>query len=83
MTTAFVPLTCRELVELVTGYLEGALAADDLERFERHLAGCDACVEYVEQIRLTVAAAGRVTEDELDPGFREELLRAFRTLEGR
>ena len=83
MTAASVPLTCRELVELVTDYLEGTLAADDLERFERHLATGDACVEYVEQIRLTAAAAGHVTEDPLDRDFREELRRAFRTLEGR
>jgi anti-sigma factor RsiW len=83
MTAASVPLTCRELVELVTGYLEGTLAADDMERFERHLAGCDPCVEYVEQIRLTVAAAGHVTEEGLDPEFREELRHTFRTLEGR
>ena len=83
MTAASVPLTCRELVELVTGYLEGTLPADDMERFERHLADCDPCVGYVEQIRLTIAAAGYVTEAGLDPEFREELRRAFRTLEGR
>ena len=83
MTAASVPLSCRELVELVTDYLEGTLAAEDTERFERHLDGCDPCSDYVEQIRLTIAAAGHVTEEELDPVFREELRRAFRTLEGR
>ena len=44
-------ITCRELVELVTDYLEGALAPADRARFEEHLEICDACVAYVEQIR--------------------------------
>jgi anti-sigma factor RsiW len=80
MSVAPPPLTCRELVELVTDYLDGALSGEDRDRLEAHLAACDDCVHYVEQIRLTVAAAGRVEEGDLDPEFREEMRRAFRTL---
>jgi anti-sigma factor RsiW len=47
-------LTCQELVELATEYLEGALSPADHELFERHLAGCPACARYVEQLRITV-----------------------------
>ena len=83
MTSASVPLTCRELVELVTAYLEGALGPDDLERLEQHLAACDPCVSYIEQIRLTITVAGRIDTERLDPAFREEMRRVFRTLEGR
>lgn len=53
-------LTCRELVELVTDYLEGALNVDERARFEAHLADCEACRDYVEQMRTTVRLTGRV-----------------------
>jgi anti-sigma factor RsiW len=75
-------ITCREMVELVTDYLEGALPEEDRERFERHLAGCDACTAYMEQFRLTVVATGRVEEEDIDPPMRAELLAAFRGWRG-
>jgi anti-sigma factor RsiW len=78
MTGPSVPLSCRELVELVTDYLEGALPADEQARFQAHLEACDPCVGYIEQIRLTVTAAGRVEEEDLDPASREALLAEFR-----
>lgn len=71
-------ITCKEIIELVTEFLDGALSPDDLSWFEEHIAGCDNCTTYVEQIRLTIAAAGSVTEDSLDPEARDELLAAFR-----
>lgn len=71
-------VTCRELVELVTDYLEGALPRADRKRFEKHIAGCEHCSAYIEQIRLTITATGRLTEQDLPPDAREELLTAFR-----
>jgi anti-sigma factor RsiW len=71
-------LTCREVVELVTDYLEGALSWRERRRVERHLAGCDGCTAYVEQMRTTLAALGTVPEESLDPAAREALLHAFR-----
>jgi anti-sigma factor RsiW len=71
-------LSCRQLVELVTEYLEGALSAEDRARFEEHLMNCDGCGEYVAQIRKTITAVGRLTEDDIEPEARETLLRAFR-----
>jgi anti-sigma factor RsiW len=71
-------ISCRELVELVTDYLEGALPRRDRKRFERHIAACDNCTAYLEQIRLTIAATGRLTEEDLEPEAREVLLAAFR-----
>ena len=72
------PLACRELVELVTDYLEGRLSWRDRRRVERHLAGCDGCSAYVDQMRATLAALGTVTEESLAPEAREALLHAFR-----
>ncbi len=71
-------LSCQELVELVTDYLEGVLPPEEVERFERHLSICPGCVTYVEQIRETVRLSGRLTEDSLDPTVRDALLDAFR-----
>lgn len=71
-------LTCRELVELVTDYLEGALPPGEAARFERHLAICPGCTTYVEQIRETVRQTGRLREDDLEPAARDALLAQFR-----
>jgi anti-sigma factor RsiW len=71
-------LTCRELVELVTDYLEDALSTAERARFEEHLATCAGCQEYVEQLRETIRLTGTLTEDSLSPPMREELLEAFR-----
>jgi anti-sigma factor RsiW len=72
-------LSCRELVELVTDYLEGALDRRTRSRFERHISGCDHCTEYIEQIRETIRLTGMLREDQLEPRARDELLAAFRT----
>jgi anti-sigma factor RsiW len=72
------PLPCQELVELVTAYFDGNLSRTDRRRFERHIAGCDHCTAYVEQMRLVIEATGSLSEDDLEPAAREELLEAFR-----
>ena len=72
-------LSCRELVELVTDYLEGALDRRTRSRFERHISGCPHCTAYLDQIRETVRLTGMLREDQLEPRAREELLAAFRT----
>jgi anti-sigma factor RsiW len=71
-------ITCREVVELVTDYLEGALPADRRVLFEEHLAGCEGCLTYLDQMRSTLRAVGTLTEELLPPGARDALLRAFR-----
>lgn len=72
-------MSCKELVELVTDYLEGALSPADQRRFELHIGKCDWCKLYIDQIRLTIKAAGKLTEESLDPRARDELLAVFRT----
>jgi anti-sigma factor RsiW len=71
-------LSCRELVELVTDYLEGALSPSDTARFERHIGACDGCTLYVDQLRATVQATGAITIDDLTPDAEAALLGAFR-----
>jgi anti-sigma factor RsiW len=71
-------LTCQELVEVVTDYLEGALPAAERARFEEHLTGCPGCQAYLQQMRDTIGMLGRVTEGSLEPATRDQLLDLFR-----
>ena len=71
-------LSCQELVELVTDYLEGALDERHVRAFERHLTGCDGCTRYLEQFRTTIRLAGTFTPDDLTPEAETALLQAFR-----
>ena len=71
-------LPCRELVELVTEYLEERLSPDDRARFDAHLAACEACRAFLEQFRQTIRALGRLPEEALSVAARATLLAAFR-----
>jgi anti-sigma factor RsiW len=71
-------LACQELVELVTEYLEGSLAPAEKARFEEHLGACPGCDNYLEQMRRTIQAVGRLRAEHLQPQARQELLRLFR-----
>jgi anti-sigma factor RsiW len=71
-------LTCREIVELVTDYLEGALPPDDVAAFEAHLRSCPGCEVYLEQMRTTIATVGRIGEADVPPAIRDRLRAAFR-----
>jgi anti-sigma factor RsiW len=72
------PLSCQELVELVTAYVEGTLPRRDRRRFDAHIAACDGCTRYLAQMRETIRITGRLTPESLDPAARAELLQAFR-----
>ena len=71
-------LSCRELVELVTDYLEGALSPEDRARFDEHLRVCDGCSAYLEQFRETIRLTGTLREDSIEPAARDELLEQFK-----
>jgi anti-sigma factor RsiW len=77
------PISCQEVVELVTDYLEGAMAPEEVARFEHHLTLCDGCVFYVEQIRMTIDAVGQIGEEDVPPETRDELVAAFRDFKRR
>jgi anti-sigma factor RsiW len=71
-------MSCRELVTVITDYIEGTMAADDRLRFEAHLEECPYCVNYVEQMRATIKALGQLSEESIAPRARAGLLEAFR-----
>jgi anti-sigma factor RsiW len=76
--SAPVDMNCKSLVELVTDYLEGALPEAERASLEQHLAGCDGCTAYLEQMRVTIRLTGMLTEETMPPDGREELLGVFR-----
>jgi anti-sigma factor RsiW len=72
-------LTCRQLVELVTEYLEGALSPPDRTRFEEHLMSCPPCRAYLEHMRQTIRLLGRIPEETVSPDAEAALVTAFRS----
>ena len=75
-------LTCEELVELVTDYLETALSPADRMRFEEHMMTCPSCQAHLDQMKQTIETVGRLSTDALPPDAERELLDAFRDWKG-
>jgi anti-sigma factor RsiW len=73
-------LSCQQVVEVVTDYLDGSLGWRDRRRFEQHLRACDACQRYLAQMRETLDLLGTVPVDTLSPEAQSTLLDAFRDL---
>jgi anti-sigma factor RsiW len=71
-------MTCRELVDVITDYLEGALPEADRARFEQHLGECPYCVSYLDQMRATIVTLGELREESLPAPVRDDLMAAFR-----
>jgi anti-sigma factor RsiW len=71
-------MVCRQVVEVVTDYLEGTMAARERARFEAHLAGCPHCREYLAQMRKTLEILGRIEPEELAPEAQDELVALYR-----
>ncbi len=71
-------LSCQEVVELVTEYLDESLPAEEASLFEQHLNFCEGCVWYVDQLRTTVETVGEIREEQIPPETKEQLMGAFR-----
>ena len=78
MSVSVEQLSCQELVELVTSYLEGALTPDERASFEHHIEGCKGCHEYVRQMRATIELTGTLAPTDISPEAEAALLSAFR-----
>jgi anti-sigma factor RsiW len=68
---------CREVVEVLTDYLDGALPVDEREALEQHLLACAGCATHLEQLRTTVRLTGWLSEDDVPPALMERLLTTF------
>ena len=72
-------ISCREIVQIVNDYVEGALPPAEREAVELHLNLCDGCTDYLEQLRVAIALTGELRADALSPQLEEELCTAFRS----
>ena len=73
-----VDLSCREMVELVTDYLEGTMLGPDRVRFEEHLEACEGCSIYLDQMSTTIRLSGTLQEEAIPAGHLDRLTQAFR-----
>lgn len=71
-------LTCREVVELVTDYLEASLLPERHEQFEEHISQCPGCTAYIAQVRQTIGMLHKLSDEPIFPETKEELLQKFR-----
>ena len=71
-------IVCRDLLELISGYLDDALPADVHAAIEDHLSRCDGCTTVLEEFRTTIALTGMLTEEQITDAQRDTLLGAFR-----
>ena len=69
--------TERDIVELITSYLDGTMAPDEREVFERHLETCDGCEEYIDRVRAVTALSGRPPAETLTPEYQRHLAEVF------
>jgi predicted anti-sigma-YlaC factor YlaD len=75
-----IEMACKELVEVVTDYLEGAMTPDERRRFEEHLRECPYCIEYLDQMRQLAGGLGGLRDETIAPERRDALLAAFREI---
>jgi hypothetical protein len=78
MTERLSDLACREIVEFVTEYLEGAMAPERMDLFEQHVVFCQGCDIYLDQMRRSIALSGCLGEEDVDPAALDQLMAAFR-----
>jgi hypothetical protein len=71
-------LSCQEIVDLATDYIERALPVEESALFEQHVNFCDGCDWYLDQMRTTIAAVGGIAQEDVAPATRDKLLIAFR-----
>ena len=78
MSSDSINLSCRQVTDLVTNYVEGALPKNERLAFEQHVAICPPCRAYFAQMRTVVQVAGSLHEDDLPESVRANLVSAFR-----
>ena len=71
-------MSCRELVQVINDYIEDVMPPGDRKRFDEHLAICPGCQTYLDQMRQTIRAVGRLSEESIPGEVRNVLLQAFR-----
>ena len=76
-------LACEEVVELVTDYLEDAMAPDERAVLKLHLVWCDWCATYFDQMRETIRLTGNLPEEDVPPPVMGALMETYCELRSR
>lgn len=71
-------ITCKELTEVLTDYLEGTIPLEDRAVLEAHLVLCEGCATYVEQMRQVIRTVHALRPDDVEATAPDSLLEAFR-----
>jgi anti-sigma factor RsiW len=74
-------ISCADALELMTDHLEGALSEADGSRMRAHLAGCEPCRVFLDQLRATIQIVGETgppEEFQVDPQRVDALTELFR-----
>jgi len=79
MRHATTEMTCQELVELITEYLDGTLPDSERSRFDAHVRTCSGCEAYIDQMRMTIRLLGKLSEESISAEAQRDLLATFRT----
>ena len=78
MTEPGMTITCQEVVDIVSDYLEGLVDEATRQEIEAHLALCPGCAEYLRQMRSTLRTLGHIPLDTLSDAAKQDLTAAFR-----
>ncbi len=70
-------LSCKEITEIITDYLEGRMSLPDRIRFQMHVGGCRHCRAYLRQMKATIASLGRLPDEPMPDDVRDEMRKRF------
>lgn len=73
-------LTCQEVLDFLSDYVEGRLPAGEHARMDEHLAVCPPCVDYLKSFEATLAACRSLRASDVAaqlPEMPEELVQAI------
>jgi len=70
------PMTCRELFERLSEYLDGELSPELCAEIRRHMDGCDPCINFAKTLKITADLCRRLPAQPIPPELAAKL-RAF------
>ena len=72
-------LSCQEITEIITDYVEGRMSFADRMRFQMHVGMCKHCRAYLRQMKVTIETLGHLPAEPIPDGVRDELLQRFKS----
>ena len=70
-------LSCQEITEIITDYLEGRMSFSDRMRFQMHVGMCKHCRAYLRQMKATIGSLGQLPDEPMPTDVRDEMRERF------